>query len=146
MRIDGEWRLFTDGATRPVVKADVLDQSGAGVGVRFLVDCGADRTVLTAPVLAVLGLPSQPSPAGTRIEGVSGYCDYVTVRSMLTFQRDDGGAATVRGEFLALTDPQATDLCVLGRDVTDNFDLILSRRRDEVLLLAPTHQYQVVRS
>jgi hypothetical protein len=42
-------------------------------------------------------------------------------------------------------DPAASDLCVLGRDVTDNFDLILSRRRDEVLLLAPAHYYQVLR-
>jgi hypothetical protein len=50
----------------------------------------------------------------------------------------------VRGELMGLTDPNASDLCVLGRDVTDNFDLILSRRRGDVLLLAPTHQYQVV--
>lgn len=49
-----------------------------------------------------------------------------------------------RGEFLGLTDPAASDLCVLGRDVTDNFDLILSRRRGDVILLAPTHEYRVI--
>jgi hypothetical protein len=29
--------------------------------------------------------------------------------------------------------------------VLDNFDLILSRRRNEVLLLAPNHEYHVMR-
>ncbi len=45
-----------------------------------------------------------------------------------------------------VTAEMASDLCVLGRDVTDNFDLILSRRRRDALLLAPTHQYQIVRT
>jgi hypothetical protein len=36
-------------------------------------------------------------------------------------------------------------LSVLGRDVLDNFDVIFSRRRDEVLLLAPNHSYTVSR-
>ena len=39
--------------------------------------------------------------------------------------------------------PGPLDLSVLGRDVLDNFDLIVSRRRDEVLLLAPAHSYRV---
>ena len=42
-------------------------------------------------------------------------------------------------------DRSATDLSILGRDVLDNFDVLLSRRRGQVLLLAPNHQYQVVR-
>ena len=36
-----------------------------------------------------------------------------------------------------------TDLSILGRDVLNHFDLILSRRRNEVLLLAPNHHYRV---
>ena len=34
-------------------------------------------------------------------------------------------------------------MSVLGRDVLNNFDVILSWRRKEVLLLAPNHQYHV---
>jgi hypothetical protein len=34
-------------------------------------------------------------------------------------------------------------MSVLGRDVLVQFDVILSRRRNEVLLLAPNHQYRV---
>jgi hypothetical protein len=43
-------------------------------------------------------------------------------------------------------DPTATDLSVLGRDVLDNFDLVISRRRNEILLLAPRHQYRIEQS
>ena len=146
MRIEGEWILFSDGVTRPLIKAQLLDRFGSGLDVRFLVDCGADRTVLTAPVIDRLQLPQQPSPPDTVIKGISGQTVYVTVHTVLLLTRDDGGGAKVRGEFLGLTDPEASDLSVLGRDVTDNFDLILSRRRNEVLLLAPTHQYQVIRA
>lgn len=145
MQIDGEWSRFSDGVTRPIIKAQLIDRLGDGVDVRFLVDCGADRTVLTSVVLEKLQLPPESSPADTFIQGISGQIGYITVKSTLMLQRDGGGAAKVRGEFLGLTDPTASDLCVLGRDVTDNFDLILSRRRDEVFLLAPPHQYHVIR-
>jgi hypothetical protein len=34
-------------------------------------------------------------------------------------------------------------MSILGRDVLNHFDLILSRRRNEVLLVAPNHQYRI---
>jgi len=52
----------------------------------------------------------------------------------------------VRGKFTAFTDPLTTDLSVMGRDVLNNFDVIVSRPNSEVLLLAPRHGYQVVTS
>lgn len=146
MRVEGEWHRFDDGVTRPVMTGQIAGSPEKNnVDVRFLVDCGADRTVLSAAVLTRLALPRQAAPPDTHLQGVSGQCDYVTVESVIILTRDDGGMAQVRGEFLGLTDPSATDLCILGRDVTDNFDLILSRRRKEVLLLAPTHEYQIIR-
>ena len=38
--------------------------------------------------------------------------------------------------YAAFTDPSATDLSILGRDILNWFDLILGRQRKEVLLLA----------
>jgi hypothetical protein len=146
MRIVGEWRLFSDGVTRPIVTAEMAGVPGESISVRFLVDSGADCTALNAATLEKLGLPQQKSPSDVRLRGITGDSDYVTIRSTIEFKRDDGGAAKVRGEFLGLTDPDASDLCVLDRDVTDNFDLILSRPRGEVLLLAPKHHYQVVKA
>lgn len=146
MRIVGEWRRFSDGVTRPVMEAEIRGGSGSAVTVRFLMDSGADCTALNASTLAKLGLPHQQPRSEVCIRGVAGEADYVTIQSVIEFKTDEGGVARVRGEFVGLTDPDASDLCVLGRDVTDNFDVILSRRRDEALLLAPTHQYQVIRA
>jgi hypothetical protein len=66
------------------------------------------------------------------------------VSAVLELTRDDGGTIRVRGELAAFTDPTTTDLSILGRDVLDNFDVITSRRRNAVLLLAGNHRYEVV--
>ncbi len=63
--------------------------------------------------------------------------------TILELTRDDGSPAHIRGEFAAFIDPNASDLSILGRDVLYHFDVILSRRRNEILLLAPNHQYRV---
>ena len=34
-------------------------------------------------------------------------------------------------------------MSILGRDILDHFDLIASRRRNEMLLLAVNHNYRV---
>lgn len=43
----------------------------------------------------------------------------------------------------AILDDEALDSNVLGRDVMNHFDSIVSYRRREVLLLATAHGYQV---
>jgi len=65
------------------------------------------------------------------------------VKTVIIVILDEGGEVRMHGEFAAFTDPSATDLSILGRDVRNHFDVILSRRRNEVLLLAPNHQYRV---
>jgi hypothetical protein len=146
MRIVGEWFLCTDGETRPVVKAYTADAGGAEVERRFLIDTGADWTVLTAELLAMLGLPSAPPPAGIALTGVGSRPAFVVVRTTLTLYADDQSPARLQGEFAAFTDPAAADMSILGRNILDHFDLVLSRRRNEVLLLAANHQYRVERT
>jgi hypothetical protein len=68
------------------------------------------------------------------------------VVARLEFARDDGIPVSVRGRYLAFTTPGATDMSIMGRDVLDNFDVIVSKPRDEVLLLAPNHHYRIVRA
>jgi hypothetical protein len=130
MLIAGEWRVCDDGAFHVEF---------------FLVDGCADRTVLSADSLSKLGFQGTSAPTGLALQGIGGASAYVLVKSVLEFTRDDGGPAHVRGEFAAFTDPAATDLSILGRDVLNNFDVILSYRRNEVLLLAPNHEYRVQR-
>jgi hypothetical protein len=146
MRIAGEWLLCDDAVSRPIVRAQVVGADGSSRSDRFLVDSGADRTVFRAALVQRLRLPISPAPPGLALVGIGGASAFVSVAAVVEFRRDDGGLARVRGEFAALTDPAATDLSVLGRDVLDNFDLILSRRRNEILLLAPNHQYHVVQA
>lgn len=146
MRIVGDWFLFDDGENRPILRAKLRTSHGTMVTEQFLVDTGADRTLFTAGLLEQLALRVRPAPADQRLLGVGGAAMYVLVESAIELTRDDGGPAVVRGQFAAFTDPRAIDLSVMGRDVLNNFDVIVSRPNSEVLLLAPRHGYQVVRT
>jgi hypothetical protein len=146
MQIVGEWLLCPDSITRPVVLVRVPGGNGTVVASRFLVDTGADRTAFSAALLRQLPLSPQTAPAGFALVGVGGQTEFVQISTVIEFRRDDGGIATVRGDFAAFTDPAATDLSLLGRDVLNNFDVITSRRRNEVLLLALNHAYRVERT
>jgi len=143
MLVTGEWQLRDDGVTRPIVRAKVLGVNGSLVSENFLIDSGADRTVFSAALMARLRLPAGNAQPGFALSGIGGTNEFVLVTTVMEFIRDDGGPVRVRGEFAGFTDPTATDLSVLGRDVLDNFDLIISRRRNEILLLAPRHQYRI---
>src|SRR5206468_418340 len=111
----------------------------------FLVDSCADRSVFSADLLRKLQLSANPSDSSFALQGIGGQSTSVLVSTVLEFTKEDGGSARVRGEFAAFTDPKATDLSILGRDVLDIFDVIISRRRKEVILLAGDHCYRVDR-
>jgi hypothetical protein len=145
MLIVGEWQVGDDGMTRPVVRAEVLGLDGSPIAEGFLVDSGADRTVLSAAVLERLHLPVRRGQPGLTLSGIGGESDFVLVSTAIVFVREDGGAARIRGELAGFTDLTTTDLSILGRDVLDHFDIVLSRRRNEVLLLAPNHRYHIER-
>lgn len=146
MQIIGEWLLCADGVSRPIVRAQVEGMAGRIIDEHFLVDCGADRTVFSADLAARLQLPVKQPTGGTSLAGIGGSSDYVLLTTSLEFSRDDGAPVRVQGEFAAFTDPLATDLSILGRDVLNNFDVIISRPRNEVLFLAANHHYYVRRS
>ena len=146
MRIAGNWWVCNDGATRPTIHAQVIGANGVKVSERFLVDSCADRTVFSADLLGNLGLPLQPPTLGMSLQGISGQSPFVELTTAIEFLCDDGTPVRVTGAFAAFTDVAATDLSILGRDVLNNFDLIISRRRNEVLLLAPNHHYQIIGS
>jgi hypothetical protein len=143
MRIVGEWLMRDDGATRPVVRAKVEAADGTLERDIFLVDSGADRTVFSARLLWKLGFPMTPGPQNSILQGIGGVCDSVVVKTVVELTRDDGGVIHLRGKFAAFTNPTESDLSILGRDILNLFDVILSRRRSEVLLLASNHQFRV---
>jgi hypothetical protein len=143
MRIEGEWLLCTDGITRPFIRVQVPDVNGSLVSATFLVDTGADRTVFTAAFLQTLQIPVTPVQ-GPGLAGVGGHSGTVEFGTTLEFTRSDGASIRVHGLFAGFTAPNALDMNVLGREVLDIFDVIVSRPRNEVLLLSGSHRYQVV--
>jgi hypothetical protein len=77
------------------------------------------------------------------LQGIGGSSEFVLVDGVLDFASCDGSTARVNGRLAAFTDSTATDLSILGRDVLNYFDVILSRRNNRVLLLAADHPYRV---
>ncbi len=124
MRVDGRWHQFRDDVLRPVIDAAVQTPSGDWQNVTFLLDAGADRTVFDASFLSLLStlvLPVDQTPA---LGGIGGKVSCVFVHTRIAFARHDGKRATVNGPFGVFTDPTSSDISVLGRDVTNNFDVI----------------------
>jgi hypothetical protein len=143
MLIKGQWWVCPDGVTRPTIRLEVEDGPARLVDERFLIDSGADRTVFCAALLTRLTLPTHPLPAGLSIQGIGGRSPVVIVSTTLVVTSLSSTTARFGGQFATFTDPLAADMSILGRDVLDHFDVIFSRRRNEVLLLAPPHSYAV---
>jgi hypothetical protein len=146
MEIAGNWLTGTDGVVRPFVTIEVAGHDGSRHADSFLIDTGADATAFSDAFFARLRLPTKPAPTGVAVSGVGGLTSIVLVEATLELTSTDNSISRVRGEFVVFTDPSAADYSVLGRDVLDNFDLILSRSRGPIRLLATNHYYQIVRT
>jgi predicted aspartyl protease len=142
MRINGKWLLCDDGVVRPVVRGRVQDSTGEFVMAEFLLDIGADRTVLTADVLEKLGLPLLEAEEG--LSGLGGGTDSVVIETRLLLTRDNGNPVVFNSHWAAVTEPAALDLCILGRDITDLFAVIIDRPQQVVCLLRDRHRYTII--
>jgi hypothetical protein len=141
MRFNGEWLQCDDGVVRPVLRAEILAGANDWRRVELLIDTGADRTVLSAHVLAMLMLPH--APVGDRLAGAGGLIDTVAVRTQLSILRDDGIPVTLRGNYAACTQLAALDMSVLGRDILDMFTLIVDRPGNQIALIGGEHHYSI---
>jgi len=143
MRVAGRWHLFKDGVLRPVIEAAVRTPEGAWQLVILLLDAGADRTVFDASLLALLQPLALPAAQAPELGGVGGKTECIFVQTRLALMRDDGKRVTVQGPFGVFTNQASSDVSILGRDVTNNFDVIYSYPKRQVMLLAPPHSYQI---
>ena len=143
MLCQGEWLLCDDGMVRPIMRGTILDGDGVWQDIKFLLDTGADTTVISASVLNELGLPRvQPVD---RIGGVGGLADSVNVKTQIRLTRDDGQWATLRGTYAACLQHEALDISVLGRDILNIFAVIVDRAADRVALLHGNDSYSIQR-
>jgi hypothetical protein len=143
MRINSEWLECDDGVIRPSLPGSVRIADGQMIEVTFLLDAGADRTAFSADLLALLQPLAQSENEQIHLAGVGGEVSSITVQTVIGFMRQNGQLITVRGSFGVFTLSESSEMSVLGRDVTNNFDVIYSFPRREVILLASPHSYQI---
>ena len=68
----------------------------------------------------------------------------VIVESYLRLTKQDGGKVNFRGQYAAVTEVDALDICVLGRDILSLFAAIVDEPRQVVCLLSHRHSYAIV--
>ncbi|MBI3756962.1 MAG: aspartyl protease family protein [Deltaproteobacteria bacterium] len=144
MRIDGRWLLCDDGFVRPVVRGEILASNGSWLSAEFLVDTGADCTVISALILEALRLP--PAAAQGCLGGVGGVAESITVETQIRFSRETGSKVLFRSQYAAFSQVELLDMCILGRDVTDLLAVVVDRPRDVVCLLGQRHRYTIEQS
>lgn len=142
MVINGEWMICADGVNRPLIRGELQTGKGQWESVAFLVDTGADRTVLGAPVLAQLELPLTDTPE--QLGGLGGMTEMVTVATSLRLTKHDAGKVNFRSQYAAVTEVEALDICVLGRDILGLFAVIVDEPKQIVCLLSQRHGYSIV--
>jgi hypothetical protein len=143
MQIWGEWYHCSDEVQRPVLKAEVRGTDGSWVERLFLVDTGADRTVFDAALLTHLRV--QAASSGERLSGLGGDAESVSVETEMRIRDEAGAAVLFRGRFAGVTDPEALDISILGRDITDLFTVVVDRSGDRVVLVRPPHSCLLTR-
>ena len=117
--------------------------NGVWRDIKFLLDTGADRTVISASVLEALNLQGvQPKD---RIGGVGGLAESVDVTTQIRLVRDDGQWVTLRGTYAACLEHEILDISVLGRDILNLFAVIVDRAADRVMLLHGADRYSILR-
>jgi len=145
MRINGFWSVGTGKVSRPFITAYAFDTDGKKRDITFMVDSGADETVLDFDNYVKLGLSSLPS-IETKLEGIGGTAAGVTVRVKLRFTKDDGVPIDVNIDLTACTEPTSLGMNLLGRDVLEHFSLIIDKPGDTVCLLHGLHRYVIQES
>jgi predicted aspartyl protease len=144
MRINGIWIPCDDGVIRPIIAGRVASGNEQWIKTEFLIDTGADRTVLSASILEQLVLPRLE--ATEEIGGLGGVTDSVVIETRIQLLSEAGAWVSFRSRFVAVTDLTALDFSVMGRDILDLFALIVDRPRNVVCLLNQQHRYIITQS
>jgi len=141
MLINGEWLLCDDGIERPVIYGEILSGDGSWRAAEFLVDIGADRTILSANVFESLNLPSREpdDPIG----GVGGIVESAITTTQIRLTCDDASKVLFHGDFTACVKYESLDMSVLGRDIMKHFAVIVDQPGDKIALLRERHSYHI---
>ena len=142
MLISGTWHVCDDGVIRPVMRGEIQTRDGSWIKAPFLLDTGADRTVLSADILQAL--PFQPIVTESQLGGVGGVVRVPVIETRIRLTRANNGKVMFRGQYAAIMAVEALDISVLGRDVTNLFAVIIDWPQRFVCLLGQQHQYTII--
>jgi hypothetical protein len=98
-----------------------LSGTGANYDEPFIIDSGADSTVLTDALRLRLNLAAQPLLPGAGLVGIGGSGAVVAVSATLVLTAANGSTARFHGGFTAFTAASPFDYSLLGRDVLEPF-------------------------
>ena len=101
MLVAGVWHQCDDGIIRPVIQAEILAHYNSWWKAPFLLDTGADRTVLSADILTALRLP--PIKTDNRIGGVGGVAPAVTIETQIRLSHDEDVSVLGRGQYVGVS-------------------------------------------
>lgn len=142
MRINGFWERLPDSSTLPMFEIKVLRADGVWEACQFLLDTGAASTVLSFEDFDRLGI--EGSPADDLVfEGIGGRTAGRKIDTKFQFTRSDGLTVILNGPFAALSDPTASDVSILGRDILYNFALLMDRSSQILCLLHGAGAYTI---
>jgi len=142
MVISGVWHQCDDGIVRPVVPAEVLASDGSWVKAPFLLDTGADRTVLSSDILTALRQPSLHRQ--DRLGGIGGEIASVNIETQIRLTRENNAKVILRGHYAGVTETSALDMSVLGRDVLNLFVVIVDWSQQVICLVGQRHGYTIL--
>lgn len=143
MTILGEFRAERPPASpEAVVHARVSLTPGRFAEVTFLIDTGADCTMLSPSDTANVLPPGSPldwenDPSLRRVRGVgAGASRVITRDGVIAFEDEERGLVLQEGVRFFLAEPAAGAglPSLLGRDVLENFRLTVSTRESQVTL------------
>ena len=77
------------------------------------------------------------------LSGLGGMTRAVIVETQLRLTREGSGKVVFRGQFAAVTAPEALDISVLGRDIVGLFAVIVDQPQGVVCLLRQQQRYQI---
>jgi predicted aspartyl protease len=140
MRVEGEWRETVTTVPRPYLRAHLQAHDGAWVQCLFLIDTGADCTVLAADVVIQLGLPT--TPALRQLGGIGGPIETMEVQTTLRLTAIDGSRMNIVRSY-ATSEDSAVSESILGYDVLLRFALIVDKPADTVCLIHSPHRYTI---
>jgi hypothetical protein len=143
MLIQGRWANGEDGVVRPVVIGELLAADGSWFATEFLIDIGADCTVIMDTVLHATKLPYAPAPF--QLGGVGGSTTTVSVSTQIRFALQNGDRLIIDGKLAGFTKPGAIDTNVLGRDIMNLFAVIVDKPGNSVWLVGKGHRYSIAK-